>query len=1040
MASNSGSKLDGDGNSPDWIEIYNPDATPADLTGYFLTDDVELPQRWPFPAGTTIAPGGYLLVFASARLTNTYTDAGGFRHTNFSLTENGEFLTLYTPAGVPAFPAFNPAFPAQRTDFSYGESPGGLAYFKQPTPGAANTTPTVSGFVADTRFSHLRGYHTAAFSLTISTLTPGAEIVYTTNGSPPSATNGTLYTAPIPISATSVIRAYARKTGLEPTNVDTQTYLFLSGILQQNNTPPGYPTTWAGKTADYAMDPQVVTNPVYANTFQQAFDALPALCLSFDPAAFFNATTGIYQNPTLEGPAWERPLSAELIVADGSEPGFQIDCGVRVQGGSSRSPDTPKHSLGLRFNKEYGAGKLDYPLFANHPGGKDSLTKFDFLQLRPEYNFGFMHRHWYQCERAQYGRDQWASDLFIKMGRSGMRGRWSHLFLNGIYWGLYDIHERPDSDYASATFGGTPLEYDVINSSEATDGDLVAYNAMMDLAYGTISTAPTYTAIQQYLDVDAFIDYMLLNFYIGNRDWDGHNWRASRRRVAGAPFRFFAWDSEFAITHLPGGSFPSPPDFFTTSLATNVTSANNNRTPSGMHQRLVTNAEYRLRFADRVRRHCFNNGALTATAAADAWRVRSLVMDKAIVAESARWGDFRRDVDPGTWTSAQFRLYTPNDHYKPVQNWLFATYFPQRTAGVLTQLRTATLYPTIAAPDYSQHGGIIPGGFPLTLTGPAGATLFYTLDGSDPRLAGGAVNPASLTYSAAFPITENRLIQARARNGATWSALTSAFFTIDPSALRITEIMYRPPVNPLAEFIEITNTGAGTIPLAGMQFSSGISFSFTDSPITSLAPGARLLIVRDLSAFSAVYGNAQHSRIAGVFADLTALDNSGETLTLTDGSGQTVLTVAYADSFPWPNEADGTGPSLVLKNPATTNPALPENWRASTTAGGNPGTSDGLPLAPGADLLTYYLGTDPNLRFPDANPATVELNLQPGADAATHVLEYSSDLTTWTPFPTAPALTNRSSPISPGPEVLRYTITYPPGTSAAWLRARISLR
>ena len=168
-----------------------------------------------------------------------------------------------------------------------------------------------------------------------------------------------------------------------------------------------------------------------------------------------------------------------------------------------------------------------------------------------------------------------------------------HLFLNGIYWGLYDMHERPDADHMANYFGGTDYDYDTVNSSQATNGDLVAYNAMMDIAYGPIENAATYAAIQEYLDIDAFIDYMILNAYVGNRDWDGHNWRAARRREPGAGYLFFPWDTEFAASHVSGGRFDPPPEFFGTTLNTNVTNKNGNRRPTGLQRRLERNAEYR---------------------------------------------------------------------------------------------------------------------------------------------------------------------------------------------------------------------------------------------------------------------------------------------------------------------------------------------------------------------------------------------------------------------------------------------------------------
>ena len=738
----------------------------------------------------------------------------------------------------------------------------------------------------------------------------------------------------------------AMKAGYQSTNIDTQTYLFVDDIVRQGR-PSGYPSAWGGGRADYDMDSDIVDHPDYANTFHDAFAALPTLSLVFDPDAFFDRSRGIYQNPQGEGANWERPLSIEFMATDDSEPGFHLNGGVRVQGGSSRNPDTPKHSLSLRFRAEYGTAKLRYPLFRNSPGGRAAVERFDLLQLRPEYNFGWMHRHWYQCLYALYGRDQWASDLFIAMGQNGSRGRWVHLFLNGIYWGLYDLHERPDADHMANYFGGSDDEYDTVNSSFATKGNLGAFNDMMDLAYGSIESASTYNEIKNFLDIDAFIDYMILNAYVGNRDWDGHNWRAARRRQPGASFLFFPWDTEFAASHVRGGAFDPPPEFFSTTLTTDVTTNNGNRRPTGLQQRLARNAEYRLRYADRVRAHFFNGGPLTPERAAGMWTARSSAMKTAIVAESARWGDFRRDVSPGRWPKERFDLYTRNDHYLPVHDWLVETYIPQRSDIVLEQLRDRGLYPKLGAPDFSQHGGATARGTEIQLA--TGGVVQYTTDGSDPRLAGGEVNPTAISGTS-YVINESIHLQARTRSiFGEWSALTEAFFTVGSNDLRVTEIMYHPMEEPLSEFIELHNSGSFELSLARLHFTRGITFDFDQhSSISSLAPGSRLLIIRDLEAFRTVYGDDHDAIIAGTFQEGTSLSNSGETLTLSDANDAIVFSVSYNDRAPWPTNADGQGRSLVFTGGDLASVA---NWGSSASLNGAPGDADTVET-PSKDILS----------------------------------------------------------------------------------------
>ncbi|NIP92536.1 MAG: hypothetical protein GWO24_03330, partial [Akkermansiaceae bacterium] len=543
--------------------------------------------------------------------------------------------------------------------------------------GQANSGPGVEGFVADTAFSVDRGFYQEPFPVAITSATPDARIYYTTDGTEPSPTNGTLYAEPVEIATTTTLRAAAFKENFAPTNVDTQTYLFLDDVLRQPNRHRGYPGSWAGEPAHYHMDPDVVNHPVYGPGMIDALTTFPSLSIAIDPDHMFGPQ-GIYQNPQSQGDAWERPVSAELIIPDDSEPGFQINAGMRIQGGSSRNPDIPKHSLSLRFRRQYGPGKLDYPMFADAPFGESAVEEFDFLQLRAGFNFAWPHRHYYQARHAQYNRDQWVNDLYLAMGQPGSHGRWVHLYLNGLYWGIYHVHERPDGDFMASYFGGESEDYDALSSGVARSGDTVAWNTMFSIANGNIANPREYNRIHNFLNVDSLIDYMLLNFYVGNTDWDGHNWRAARKREPRAGYLMLPWDSEFAISPNGPGVINNPQPL-SAALLVNVTGRNGSNRPSGLHQALTRNPEYVMRFADRAHRHLFNDGALSRTTAGAIWRARSDLMDRAIVAESARWGDFRHDVDPGRWQSSDFARFTRDDHYLPDQAWIVGSYIPRRS-------------------------------------------------------------------------------------------------------------------------------------------------------------------------------------------------------------------------------------------------------------------------------------------------------------------------------------------------------------------------
>ncbi|MCB1127062.1 MAG: lamin tail domain-containing protein, partial [Verrucomicrobiae bacterium] len=249
-------------------------------------------------------------------------------------------------------------------------------------------------------------------------------------------------------------------------------------------------------------------------------------------------------------------------------------------------------------------------------------------------------------------------------------------------------------------------------------------------------------------------------------------------------------------------------------------------------------------------------------------------------------------------------------------------------------------------------------------------------------------------------------------NTATFEAQPS-----DPQRyLVVSELMYHPAVNAEAEFIELLNISeTTTLDLAGIRFTQGVDFDFTGSDITSLPPGVRVLVVRDLAAFESVYGTGLP--IAGAFANGTALSNGGELLRLEDAGHDRIREFAYADAAPWP-DADGNGFSLVLVAPET-NPdhALPENWRTSTRTGGSPGGPDATPFEgdPMADtdgngerdLIDYALGNDlggapipTRIELHPAGPGEAQelWLLHPISLVTTGVelgVSFSTDLVTW---------------------------------------------
>ncbi|HXG48814.1 MAG TPA: lamin tail domain-containing protein, partial [Methylomirabilota bacterium] len=740
-------------------------------------------------------------------------------------------------------------------------------YFAQPTPGGLNTGGAL-GRVADTRFSVDRGFFDAPFSLVITTATAGAEIRFTTNGAAPGPTSGHLYTAPIPISRTTVVRAQAFKPGWQPSDVDTHTYIFLSDVIAQSHqtvTNAGFPNTWSGVAADYAMDPRI-TGP-YATGMVASLRSLPSVFFSTSVSNLFDAATGFYSHPTSHGVAWERPVSFEFVNPDGST-GFQVDCGLRIQGGYFRDPNvTQKHSLRVLFKDEYGPGRLRYPLFAE----EDAVEEFDTLVLRAGANDGYA---WNEArDTEQFIRDEFGRSLHRDMGHPAPHGRFVHLYFNGVYWGLYNIVERPNEDFSASYFGGRPEDWDANNAGDVKSGDLTAWNSLTALT-PQVNSPAAYERIQGnhpdgtrnpaypvLFDKINYIDYMIANIWGGNWDWPNKNFWFGRLRTAESTgFKFYMWDFENTM----GNNRARSPVNMVAPRADIASSW-----VGQPHFYLKNHQEYRMDFADRVQRYFFDDGILTVPALTNRYRALADVVEQAIIAESARWGDDN--------------LNPPQDQtdWLREREWILGTYLPQRSEVVLQQFRAAGLYPPIGAPSFSHRGGFVDTNFSLTISQTnAGGVIYYTLDGTDPRRRGGAVSAGALPYGGPIAIEGNAHVRARVAIGTNWSALVEATFTTAEyfRDLVVTEIHYNPPPAGAVsgdefEFVELKNTGRRTLNLSGLAFTGGVAFSFTNG--TRLAPGAFFLLVRNRTQFAARYpGVTAH----GVFSG--RLDNGGETLEL----------------------------------------------------------------------------------------------------------------------------------------------------------------
>ena len=632
LAANTAGLQDEDGDYSDWIELVNVGEETADLKGWRLTDDPVDPDPWGFPA-ISLGPGEFLVVFASDK-DRRPTD-GEPLHTDFKLKRSGEYLALFGPESAEdnTQSEFHPSYPAQSADVSYGRRIDEPTYdfFETPTPGAPNTGAGLTARVDPPRFGVPRGFYDDAFSLTLTHPAPDVEIRVTMDGREPT-TDDALYTQPLPIDQTTIIRARAFKAGHVPSRTASHTYL-----MNLDDRFKGLPVISIQSDPEKNLyEPEGIMAIVGGHYDEED------LWVSDDPDD--------YNYPTRRGRAYERPTSVEVISAAGGED-LQIDCGIRVQGSDYTRPryrrgedwTQPFHKFSFRlyFRSEYGPGQLHVPLF-----GSTGIDTFDKIVLRGGQT------DWLN----PFIKDEFVRRLHIDCGHVASRGIFTHLFINGAYMGYYNPAERLDERFFQARYR-SEKDWDVIaHTVKARDGDMEAWDALrFYIRDHNMAQREHYEYVAQRMDLVNFIDYLMVNDYAETFDWPNNNIIIARERSPQGKFRFHVWDAEF--------SFGFRYDHYV------FYRENPDEHISMVYLGLRDNADFRLLFADRMQKHLFNGGALT---------------DERVL---RRYTELREIMEPHI---ADFDHATFEDWFRGQRSRLIGLYFWE---GLLPELRAPRLIP-----------------------------------------------------------------------------------------------------------------------------------------------------------------------------------------------------------------------------------------------------------------------------------------------------------------------------------------------------------
>ncbi len=892
-------------------------------------------------------------------------------------------MDLVYADGTTVLSAFSP-YPQQYDDVSYGcdrLDPSRVGYFTNATPGAPNAT-LGPGFGPEIEFSVPGGSFQQPFTLTLNTAETNAVIHYllVTNGASAVVTmvpdlTSPIYTGPLTISGSVQVRARAFSTtaGFFPGPLHNETYIQI-----------------APSAAGFSSDlPIVVFHDMGGGAVAYTDD-------QFMTMEVFDTQNG--RSSLLNPP--------DLVVQ-----------GYFHRRGQATFYN-PKPNLRVETQDAYG-DNLDVKLL-----GLPAENDWVFYGV-DEFDKVLMH-------------NPLTHELYREMGHYSSRTRYAEVFLkadsgapgpitSADYNGLYVLEEKikigknrvdidklePENTTPPSVTGGYLLSIDKSNPTAGDylgnawvwylDPDFFQVNSPAQLQYiesyfndfYTALTGPNWTdpntGYRAYIDLSSWIDYHLHQTFIFNVDMlriSSYFYKPRNGKIVQGPL----WDFDRAFADSDDGRAFNPRRWRSADGDGGTDPFNPGTTFNNpWYGVMFTDPDFWQQWIDRyqeLRKGVYHLTNLMAQIDFVGNQLREVTPR-----EYARWrGSGGSDTSPRSGVmSADGLTYTfPSPGTWQGELDFVKYWFSNRVAFMDGNF--------LNPPVFGTNAGPVPDGFGLTMnaaTVEPNSTIYYTLDGTDPRLPGGGVNPAarSSLNSTTLALSANARVFARNWNvthhnltgpnnppiSSSWSGPTIGTFVTGTPPLRLTEIMYNPPPpsaggtnnNDDFEYLEFQNISGSTLNLRGFQLSGGVSFNFGPE---LLGAGESVLVVRNLSAFASRYPGV--TNIAGVYTNY--LNNSGDHLVLTGPLQEPILDFSYQPM--WYPATDGLGFSLVIcdANGPTSAWGTKDGWRAGSALDGSPGSPDPTaPAIPPIEVTEALTHTD--LPMVDSielfNPTTAAVDL-----------------------------------------------------------------
>lgn len=806
-----------------------------------------------------------------------------FLHANFKIKSEGETISISDPTGIPLDSVFTGVI---ESNISKGRHPDGgeeWLFYDVPTPGAANETPGYTGRSAPPSFSQPAGLYNGPVEVSFSAVNEGAVIRYTLDGSAPTDSSD-IFSENLVIAATTPVRARVYETGLLPSPVRTQTYMIdtdhILPVISLTTTPANL---WDYHSGIYTMGPDASSsNPYFGANFWKD---------------------------------WERPVHMELFETDGTK-AFSLDAGMKIHGGWPKA--YAQKSVAIFARSEYGAGEINYPVFPDK-----NIETFESIVLRNAGN------DW----KYTLFRDAMIQSLLRDCNLDLQAYRPAVVYLNGAYWGIHNIREKINEHYVASNYhiDADSIDLMEINLQEpaafAFHGDAENYNNLIDfVAQNDLSDDTNFRYVAGKIDVDSYIDYHVAQIYMDNKDWPGNNNKFWRPKREGGKWRWIMFDLDYGFGLYNSSAYASN----TLAWATDPDGEGGNDS----HNLPFTT----FLFRNMLLNTSFQNALINRFAD----YLNTIFIPEVVKSKIA---ELKAGIEPemqehyDKWGSGDF-------DWGSSMGW---SYFGKWDSNIDRMITFAERRPDYLRDHIIDH---------FELSGDALVSLDVSPEGAGQVIVN-TINPDAYPWSGHYfkdvPV-ELTALPAAGHRFVRWEGLMDkqsqsisvmlnedltiqAVFEADTGteeSIVINEINYNSEGDfGTGDWFELYNFNASAIDLSGWLFrDSNDENLFIIPQGTILEADDYLVLSHDSTDFKSFFPSV---RFTGDFN--FNLSNSGDMLRLYNPGGVLVDSLVYDDGPPWPEEADGLGPTLELKNPALDN-TVPGNWMASS-GHGSPGKKNG---------------------------------------------------------------------------------------------------